>query len=86
MINNLIVYKFLKTLLTTERRQQGGSLYQDSFIHILKSSASMYESSCSHFFRNTTGIQSGPDIFDESGFVMTFVNIWDLHKYYAVSD
>ena len=28
--------------------------------HILKSSASMYESSGSQFFRTTTGIQSGP--------------------------
>ena len=36
---------------------------QDSFRHILKSSASMYENSDSQFFRNTTGIQSGPDAF-----------------------
>ena len=43
--------------------------------HILKSSASMYKSSGSQFFRNTTGIQSGPDAFDESRFVMTFVTI-----------
>ena len=46
---------------------------QDSFIHILKSSANMYESSGSRFFRTTTGIQSGPDAFDESRFVMTFL-------------
>ena len=32
----------------------------------------MYERSGSHFFRTTTGIQSGPDAFDESRFVMTF--------------
>ena len=41
----------------------------------LKSSASVYESSDSQFFRTTTGIQSGPDAFDESRFVMTFLTI-----------
>ena len=35
----------------------------------------MYESSGSKFFRTTTGIQSGPDAFDESSFVMTFLTI-----------
>ena len=35
----------------------------------------MYESSGSQFFRTTTGIQSGPDAFDESMFVMTFLTI-----------
>ena len=35
----------------------------------------MYESSASHFFRTTTGIQSGPDVFYESRFVMTFLTI-----------
>ena len=38
---------------------------QDSLRHILKSSASMNESSGSQFFRTTTGIQSRPDIFDK---------------------
>ena len=33
----------------------------------------MYESSGSQFFRITTGIQSGPDVFDESRFVLTFL-------------
>ena len=33
----------------------------------------MCESSGSQFFRTTTGIQSGPDAFDESRFVMTFL-------------
>ena len=33
----------------------------------------MYEGSSSQFFRTTTGIQSGPDAFDESRFVMTFL-------------
>ena len=35
----------------------------------------MYESSASQFFRTTAGIQSGPDAFDESTFVMTFLTI-----------
>ena len=35
----------------------------------------MHESSGSQFFRTTTGIQSGPDAFDESRFVMTFSTI-----------
>ena len=35
----------------------------------------MYESSGSQFFKTTTGIQSGPDAFDESRFVMTFLTI-----------
>ena len=35
----------------------------------------MYESSGPQFFRTTTGIQSGPDAFDESRFVMTFLTI-----------
>ena len=33
----------------------------------------LYESSGSQFFRTTTGIQSGPDPFDESRFVMSFL-------------
>ena len=43
--------------------------------HILKSLASMYDSSGSQFFRTTTGIESGPDALDESRFVMTFLTI-----------
>ena len=35
----------------------------------------MKESSGSQFFRTTTGIQSGPDIFDKSRFIMTFLTI-----------
>ena len=34
----------------------------------------MYESSNTHFFRSTTGIQSGPDAFDESRLVINFLN------------
>ena len=41
----------------------------------MKSSASIYESSGSQFLRSTNGIQSGPDTFDESRFVMTFLTI-----------
>ena len=35
----------------------------------------MYEISGLQFFRTTTGIQSGPDTFDESKFVMTFLAV-----------
>ena len=35
----------------------------------------MYESLGSQVFRTTTGIQSGPDVFDETRFTMTFLTI-----------
>ena len=35
----------------------------------------MYQSSGSQFLRNTTGIQSGQDTFDESNFIVTFLTI-----------
>ena len=35
----------------------------------------MYESLGSQFFRTITGIQSGPNTFDESRFVVTFLSI-----------
>ena len=38
----------------------------------------MCESSDSQFFRTTTGIQSRPDAFDESRFVMTFLTILEV--------
>ena len=38
---------------------------QDSFRNIFKSSASIYDSSGSQFYKTTTGIPSGPDAFDE---------------------
>ena len=41
----------------------------------LKISTSINKSSGSQFFRTTTGIKSGPDAFDESRFVVTFLNI-----------
>ena len=49
----------LNTGSTNENFQQSGK--QDSFRHILKILASMYESSGSQFFRTTNGIQSGAD-------------------------
>ena len=55
---------------TNETFQQSGK--QNSFRHLLKSSAGMKESSGSQFYRTTTGIQSGPDAFDA---VMTFLII-----------
>ena len=67
---------FLNTGTTKETFQQSGK--QDSFRHLLKSLAGMYESSGSQFFRTTTGIQSGPDAFDESRFVMTFLTILEV--------
>ena len=35
----------------------------------------MYEGSASEFFKTTAGIQSGQDAFDESSFLLTFLNI-----------
>ena len=35
----------------------------------------MFENSGSQFFTTTTGIQSGPDAFDESRLIMTFLTI-----------
>ena len=35
----------------------------------------MYESLASQFFRDTTGIKSGPDAFDVSRFIMTFLTV-----------
>ena len=67
---------FLNTGTTNEIFQQSGK--QDSFTHILKSSASLYESSGSQLFRTTTGIQSGPDTFDESRFVMTILGVIEI--------
>ena len=35
----------------------------------------MYENSGLQFFRTTTGTRTGPDAFDESRFIMTFLTI-----------
>ena len=51
-----------------------------SFRHILNSSASIYKSSGSTFFRTTTGIQSESDAFDESRLVMAFLIIFGVTK------
>ena len=47
---------------------------KDSFKEILNSSATMYETLGSQFFRTTTAIQSGPETFEESRLVMSFSN------------
>ena len=65
--------RLLHTGPPNETLQQ--SRNQDSFRHILKSSASMYESSGPQFFRTTTGIQPGPDAFDKSRFIKSFLSI-----------
>ena len=64
---------FSNTGTTNETFQQSGK--QDSFRHILLSSAGMHGSSGSQFFRITTGIQSRPEALDESRFIMTFLTI-----------
>ena len=43
--------------------------------HLLKSLASMWGNSGSQFFQATTEIQSGPDAFGESRFLMTSLTI-----------
>ena len=82
MIKNPIIYKFFKDF-TNHRKETNRAVAftssksgkQASFRHKLKISASMYDSSGSLFFRTPTGIQSGPDTFDESRFVVTFLTI-----------
>ena len=64
---------FLNTETTDETLEQSGK--QDSLRHLLKISACMNKSSGSQFFRTTTGIQSGPNAFDKSRFIMTFLTI-----------
>ena len=51
---------------------------QNSFKHKLKNSASIYRSSGSQFFSTITGIQSGPDVFDESRFIITFLTTLEV--------
>ena len=41
----------------------------------MKISATMYESPGTQFFRTTTEIKSGPDVFDNSRLAMTFLTI-----------
>ena len=53
---------------------------QDSFRHLLKISASMYQSLGSQLYRTTTGIKSGSDESDPSRSVMTFLTILGVIK------
>ena len=48
---------------------------------VLISSASLYEISGSHLFRTTTEIQSGPDTFDKSRLVMSFLTNLGVNEY-----
>ena len=50
---------------------------------MLKSSASIYQSSGSQIFRTNIATQSGPDVFDESRFVMTFLTILGVIELYS---
>ena len=70
-INILISPIFLNTGRKDNIFQQSGK--QGSARHIFKSSACMYGSSSSQFFRTTTGIQSRPDVFEIPRSVMTFL-------------
>ena len=75
--NKVVVFscRYLPKLSNTgtinETFQQSGK--QDSLRHILNSLANMYEGSGSQFFKTTPGRQSGPEAFDESMLVMTFL-------------
>ena len=40
----------------------------------------MYESSDSQFFRTTIGIQLGPEAFDKSRFIVTFLIVLGVTK------
>ena len=76
---------FLNTGTTDETFQQFGK--QDSFRQILNSSAKIYESSGSQFFRTTTGMLSESGAFDKLRFFMNFWIIFGvLQKYYAIWD
>ena len=48
-------------------------MWKTRFLQKQKISVNLYESLGSQFFRTTTGIKSGPGIFDESRLVMTFL-------------
>ena len=61
---------FLNTGTTDKTFRQ--SPKQDSFRHILKSSAIMSESSGSQFFKTTIGMQRGPDAIEKSSLVISF--------------
>ena len=71
---------FLNAVTTNIFMQLSLYHYPTSFRHILNSSASIYKSSGSQFFRTSTGIQSVPDAFDESRLVMAFLIIFGVTK------
>ena len=48
------------------------NLESKTYSDTLQSSAGIYQSSGSQFFRTTSGTESGPDTFDELRFLMTF--------------
>ena len=85
MTKNPIIYKFFKDFTNHRKRTDSGVVFSSiPFPNILenktlsdtfKRSVGMYESSGSQFFRTTNRIQSGPDAFDESRFVITFLII-----------
>ena len=60
-------------VLPSQRRVRPAA--DDDFFYILGSSANMYESSGSQFFRTTTRIQSAPDDFEKSRFLVAFLTI-----------
>ena len=72
---------FLNTGTTNKNFQLSGK--QDSKRNLLKSSASMSESSGSQFFRTTTRIQSGPNAFDNSRFIITYLTILGVMEIYS---
>ena len=77
--NKAVVFScrpFIKILKCREHWCNLPSIWKTRILQAyIKSSASMYENSGSQFFRTTTQIQSRPDAFDESRFVMTFLII-----------
>ena len=64
----MVVFSYIplpNNLKYRDHRWDLPAFWKKDFIgHILVSLTSIYESSASDFFRTTTGIQSGPDIFD----------------------
>ena len=72
------IFKYKDLLRDLPKTRLSGK--QNSFRHILKSSASMYERSDSQLLRNTDGIQSGADAFEKSRFIMTFLIILRVTK------
>ena len=85
--NNAIIYIFFQifyytqkdlspTFLNTRDYQWDlSTIWKIRLLQTLIEKFSNYESSGSQFFRNTTGIQSGPDAFDTSRFFMIFLTI-----------